>query len=171
MRAMKLVRAVAPALSILVLAGLLAALAVVPAGAAPKPAFAPKTGTYLGTMTSSVGTGEISGQVGKEGKKYIVQTLLSSTETCENGLRFPGGVSLQVPLKGKSFSATESGSDSYTGGTATYKISGHFTSEKEFTGTASKTSAEGPKQPGSGTCSTGTMKFTLKFKTSKPLVQ
>lgn len=171
MRPMKLVRTATPALLIIAFAGLLVALAVAPAGAAPKAEFKPKTGTYLGTMSSSVGTGEISGQVAKEGKKYIVQALLSSTETCENGLRFPGGVNIPAPLKGRSFSATETGTDSYTGGTATFKVSGHFTSEKEFTGTASKTSSEGSKQPGSGTCTTGTIRFTLKFKTSKPLVQ
>jgi hypothetical protein len=166
---MKLVRTVASVLSILALAGLVAALAVAPAGATPKPAFAPKTGTYLGTMTTSSGTGEISGQVGKEGKKYTVQSLLSGTETCADGTRFPGGVSIAAPLQGKSFSSTETGTDSYTGGTATYRVSGHFTSEKEFSGTASKTSTEGSRMPDTGTCSTGTIKFKLKFKTSKPL--
>jgi len=49
-------------------------------------------------------------------------------------------------------------------------VSGHFTSETEFTGTASKTSTEGPRVPGSGTRTTGTIKFTLKFKTSKMIL-
>lgn len=166
---MKLVRVIVPALSTLVLVGLPAALGVAPAGAAAKPEFVPKTGTYVGTMTSAAGTGEVSGQVTKEGKKYVVLTLLSSTETCGDGTRFPGGVNIPAKLTGKSFSATESGTDSYTGGTATYKISGHFTSEKEFTGSGSKTSTEGSRMPGSGTCSTGNMKFTMKFKSPKLL--
>ena len=168
---MKLVRAVAPVLSILLLAGLFTALLVISAAAKPKPEFEPKTGTYAGTMTSSVGTGAIGGQVAKEGKKYMVMALLSTTETCANGTRFPGGVSIPATLKDRSFSAIETGTDAYTGGTATYKVSGHFSGEKEFSGTASKTSTEGSKMPGTGTCSTGTIKFTLKFKSSKPLVQ
>jgi hypothetical protein len=166
---MKLVRAVTPALSILVLTGLVVALAVAPAGARPKPEFKPKTGTYAGTMTSMAGNGAASGQVGKEGSKYIVQVLVSTTETCTNGAKYPAGVSIPVPVTGRSFSAEESGTDSYTGGTGTYKVTGHFTSEKEFTGTASKTSTAGPRQPDAGTCTTGPIKFTLKFKTSKPL--
>jgi hypothetical protein len=168
---MKLVRAVASALSILALAGMLVALAVTPAAAKPRPEFKPKTGTYIGTMTSSVGTGEIGGQVGKEGKEYIILALLSTTETCADGTRFPGGVSIPAPLQGKSFSATETGTDSYTGGTATFKVSGHFSSEREFSGTAGKTSTEGSRLPGTGTCSTGPIKFTLKFRSSKPMVQ
>jgi len=61
---MRLVRAVPSALSILVLAALL----VAPAGAKPKPEFKPKTGTYSGTMTTSSGSGTVSGMVGKEGR-------------------------------------------------------------------------------------------------------
>lgn len=167
---MRLVRAVTPALSTLALAtACVVALAVAPAGAKPKPEFKPKTGTYAGPMSSPAGNGEASGQVGKEGKKYIVQVLLSTTETCGSGVRFPAGVSIPVPLTGKSFSAEESGTDGYTGGTATYKVSGHFTSEKEFTGTASKMSTAGPRQPDVGTCTTGTIKFTMKFKSPKAL--
>jgi hypothetical protein len=166
---MRLVRAVPLTLSTLALAGLLVALAAAPAGAGPKPEFKPKTGTYAGTMSSPAGNGEASGQVGKEGKKYIVQVLVSTTSTCANGVKYPAGVSIPVPVSGKSFSGEESGTDSYTGGTATYKVTGHFSSEKEFTGTASKTSTAGPRQPDAGSCTTGTIKFTLKFKTSKPL--
>jgi hypothetical protein len=166
---MKLVRAVPQALSTLAVAGLVAALAVAPAGAKPKPDFVPKTGTYSGTMTTSAGSGEASGQVAKEGKKYLVQVLLSTTTTCQSGAKFVAGVAIPVPLTGKSFSGEESGTDSYTGGTATYKVTGHFTSEKEFTGTASKTSTAGPRQPDAGSCTTGPIKFTMKFKTSKPL--
>jgi hypothetical protein len=166
---MKLVRAVAPALSILILAVLAAALLVGPAGAKPAPEFKPKTGTYLGTMSGPAGKGEVSGQVAKEGKKYLVQALISTTQKCENGETVVAGVNIPATLAGKSFNATESGTDINTGGTATFKVSGHFTSEKEFTGTASKTSTSGPKRPDSGNCTTGTIKFTLKFKTSKPL--
>ena len=166
---MKLVRAVAPALSIPVLAGLLVALAVGPAGARPKPEFKPATGTYSGTMTSAAGSGTLSGQVAKEGKKYLVQVLVQSTQKCENGETVVAGVGIPATLSGKSFSATDSGTDINTGGTATFKVNGHFTSEKEFTGTASKTSTAGPRRPDAGNCTTGTIKFTLKFKTSKPL--
>jgi hypothetical protein len=164
---MKLVRAVSVSLSTLVLAGLLVALAVAPAGARLKPEFKPATGTYIGTMTSSVGTGQITGQVGKEGKKYIVQVLLSTTETCDDGARYPAGVEIPAPVQGKSFSAEETGTDAYSGGKATYKFNGHFTSEKEFTGTAGKSSEGSTKDPTIHSCTTGTIKFTLKFKTSK----
>ena len=96
--------------------------------------------------------------------------LLSTTETCDNGTRYPAGVEIPVTLQGKSFSAEESGTDAYSGGTATYRINGHFTGEKEFTGTAGKSSTGSTKDPTIHSCTTGTIKFTLKFKASKPPV-
>lgn len=165
---MKHARVIVPVLSILVLA-VPAMAASVAGGAGSPPTFVPKTGTYTGTMTSPAGSGEIGGQVTKEGKKYIVRVLVSTVQTCADGTRYPAGVAIPSTLKGKSFSATESGLESRSGGTATYKISGRFTTEKAFTGSASKEVTAGPQLPAAGACSTGTVKFSLKFKSSAPL--
>lgn len=134
------------------------------AGAANAATFTPKTGMYSGTLTTATGTSKISGQVGKEGKKYIVQVLASTTATCADGSLVPAGVGIPAKLQGKSFSATESGKDSRSGGTATWTISGHFSSEKAFTGTAKKEISAGPLLPEQGACSTGTVKFSLTRK-------
>jgi hypothetical protein len=166
---MKLVRAVTLVLSILALAGLLVALAVAPAGANPKASFKPKVGSYAGTVSIEGAKAPVLGQVAKEGKKYIVQVLGSTTETCDNGVTYPAGFGLPVTFTGKSFSLEEEGSDSYTGGTATWKINGHFISEKEFTGSASRTSVGSTKDTTIHSCKMKNVKFTLKWKTSKPL--
>ncbi len=169
MRGMKLVRAVAPVLSILVLAGLVAAVAVAPAGAKPKPSFVPKVGSYMGTVTIDGTSAPVVGQVAKEGKKYLVQVLGSTTETCDNGATYIAGFGLPVTVTGKSFSLEEEGTDGLTGGTATTKINGHFTSEKEFTGRASRTSVGSTRDTTIHSCTMKNVKFTLKWKSAKPL--
>jgi hypothetical protein len=166
---MKLVRAVPPALSICVLVGLIAAVAVMPAAAKPKGGFVPKVGSYAGSVTiaGASGSAPVTGNVGKEGKEYFVQVLGSSTETCDNGATFPSGFGIAVPVTGKAFSVTEKGTDSFTGGQATYKISGRFSSESEFSGTASRTSVGSNKDTTIHSCTMKPAKFTLKWKSAK----
>ncbi|HTT94070.1 MAG TPA: hypothetical protein VMF55_05320 [Solirubrobacterales bacterium] len=168
---MKLVRAAAPVLSILVLAGLLAAVVAMPSAARPKASFKPKVGGYIGTVTIA-GAGAavpIMGNVFKEGKNYSVAVYGSSTETCDNGVVYPAGFSLPVPVSGKSFSVEETGTDSFTGGKATWKIAGHFTGEAGFTGSAGRTSVGSTKDTSIHSCTMKSAKFTLKWKTPKAL--
>jgi len=154
---MKLVRLLIAACAVLALCG-------VSAAAAKAPAFVPKPGAYAGTAKADGKTVPVTGAVVKQGNKYLVQVLLTATMTCDDGTQLQAGVGIPATLKGKTFSATESGKDSSTGGTATFKVSGRFSSAKAFSGTGSKDLSAGSLQPQLGACSTGTISFSLSKK-------
>jgi hypothetical protein len=132
---------------------------------APQPSFVPKTGNYVGTFTTKAGTNQATGKVTKVGLGYVVQVFITTTETCANGVTYSAGVGTTqgLPLKGRTFTYKESGPDSL-GGTATYDVRGSFSSEKAFSGTASKKITGVAADPSSGACETGPVSFKLHKK-------
>ncbi len=135
-----------------------------PVAAAGKPAFKPKIGEYTGTFSTASGTHPVTGQVAKQGGKYLVQVLISTTLTCADGSVQAGGVVIPAEIKGRAFSVTESGTDSRSGGIATYSLSGKFSSETAFAGTAKKEIVAGKLLPEQGACTTGPITFKLHKK-------
>lgn len=166
MKNARLVLLVSSILAVALSVGVAASAAGAPGGAKPKPAeFKPKVGDYVGTATApNSGTSRVTGQVAKEGRKYVVQVLIQATSVCTDGEQLNAGVGFPVSLNGKAFKATEAGKDVFTGGTATWTVSGSFTSETALTGKAKKESTAGPNRPEVGTCTTGDVKFSLHFK-------
>lgn len=130
-----------------------------------KPQFKPAVGEYVGTATyPNSGTTAVTGKVTKAKGKYYVQVFFGTVATCSDGSTVAAGIGIYPTVKGKSFSLTESGTDSRFGGTNTYKLSGAFSSTKAFSGTASKTTTADPSRPESKDCSTGSIRFSLHKK-------
>jgi hypothetical protein len=143
--------------------GLVLALGLVLASAsAGNGTFKPKVGEYKGTLTGPAGNIPTTGTVTKKGTKYTVQPLVGGQAECQSGLKLttvPMGI--VVPLKGKAFSATEKviGPNALT---FQVKVSGHFTSEKAFTGVASASSVPNPSLPTQDPCTVSPVKFSMK---------
>lgn len=154
---MKIVRLSLVALSVL-------AVCCASAATAKAPAFAPKPGAYAGTSKSGGKTVPVTGAVIKRGSGYLAQLLLPATMKCADDTELAVGMPIYATLKGKTFSVTERVEDNSTGGTATVKVSGKFTSAKAFSGTGSKDLSAGSVQPQLGACSTGPISFSLKLK-------
>jgi hypothetical protein len=130
-------------------------------------AFVPKTGKYSGTYTTSLGTVPSTGTVEKTGGKYLVQAGAASQAKCSDGTilsTVPLGV--QAPVKGKTFTVSQEVNVASGAVPMTFvvKLSGHFTSEKAFTGTVSGESTPLAGSTTSPTCTTGTVSFSLKRK-------
>src|ERR1700754_774630 len=125
--------------SLLVAGAAALAIAIVPAAdAAKKKPIKPKAGTFAGTQTNSAGTTKTTGFVGKNGKSYEVRVMLNAKLKCSDGVEGPSGAGTLATIKKGKFSASQTVQDSRFG-TATYKISGKFSSATAFKGTASKT--------------------------------
>ncbi|HVO54392.1 MAG TPA: hypothetical protein VMT37_08265 [Solirubrobacterales bacterium] len=151
-------------ISSLVLGLLLAASAV--GKPDKKPPFKPSTGDYVGTADyPNSGTQPVTGKVTKAKGKYYVQVFFNTVAKCSDDTQVVAGIGIYPTVKtNKTFSLTESGTDSRTGGTNTYKLNGKFTGAKAFTGTASKTTTADPARPESKDCTTGNIGFSLHRK-------
>jgi hypothetical protein len=119
------------------------ALAAASAAAKPKPAFAPHTGAYTGTLITEGQSRPESAQVGKKGTKYSVVLTISTFAECNTQIG-PTPVplvlsNLTVPVKGKAL--TFAGNVPTSGGSGlgdvAVKIKGNFTSPTAFTASAS----------------------------------
>jgi hypothetical protein len=128
----------------------LAALFVTAAAAAPKSAFAPKAGSYSGTVATEGNNSHGSALVVKKGASYSVVESIPFGSTCETKygpvftpLQTPD---LKMPVKGKAFTYTGEVPTGGSGlGKMKVKIKGHFTSASAFTATAT---AEVPYEAG-----------------------
>jgi hypothetical protein len=119
-----------------------AAIAAAAAAAKPKPAFAPQTGPYTGTLTSEGHSHSQLAQVGKKGAKYSVVLTISTFAECNTQFG-PSDVplivsQLTVPVTGKAlaFSGNVPTSGGSGLGGVAVKISGHFTGPTAFNATA-----------------------------------
>jgi len=138
-----------------------AAIAVASAAAKPKPAFAPQTGSYTGSVTvEGSELPAITVPVAKEGKKYVVKLSIEAGAHCADGSPVFLPVKVSAPVKGKTFKATENtttGTPIGVSTSVTAKVSGHFTGTSAFAGTAS-VEASGETESG---CA-GSVSFSFK---------
>jgi hypothetical protein len=78
--------------------------------------------------------------------------------------RYNTGVGFKIEIKGRSIAAVETGTDSMTGGTAKYTITGSFSAPNAFSGTAKKEVTGSSKDPSPHSCKTPTVKFSFHAK-------
>jgi hypothetical protein len=153
---------------VLLVVGCVALLAlgvVASASAGGKGGFVPKAGKYSGTFNNGTATAPATGTVAKTGKKFTVQALVGTAAKCSNGLVLVGvPLGVVAPVVGRTFKLTEEIEIPSAEGPRiwTVKLSGHFTSEKAFTGSVSASSPPIAGISISPSCATPNVTFTLK---------
>lgn len=147
-----------------------AAILAAPAGAKPKPAFAPKLGTYGGDSIAGSKSHSVVAKVTRKGSKYTAEVEVAFPATCsntENGFTGPSELIYKVPAKVEGHAISFKGNSVDTLGilhplASTVTLNGRFTSDSKFTATASVTApAEGTES--NVTCSAPAVRLPFQF--------
>jgi hypothetical protein len=151
----------------------LSAVAIVagPAGAKPKPAFAPKAGTYSGDSFAEGKTHSVFAQVKKKGSKYSAEVEIAVPAKCtstESPTPLPTELLFKVPaqIKGRSISFKANSVDAmqivgYQVASA-ITLNGRFTSPSAFSATVS-VQAPAPGVESEVHCSVPPTKLKFEF--------
>lgn len=154
------------------LAALVVALAAVgasSAGAKPKAAFAPKTGSYEGKGNFGAEQPNEVARLVKSGSAYSLEVGLDAPAECEDkalGASVPEllTIKVKVPVKGKTFSFKGKAPvrSVLEGQSAEVTLSGHFTGESAFTATVKSSVSVEAGNPSSTSCTIPTGTLTMK---------
>lgn len=146
------------------------AIAVAPAGAKPRKAFAPKLGGYGGDSIAGGKSRSVVAKVTKKGAKYSAEVEIAFPAMCtnsENGLTVPSELIYKVVAQVKGHAISFKGNSADTLGilyplASTVTLNGRFTSDSKFTATASvKAPAEGTES--NVTCSAPAVRLPFRF--------
>jgi hypothetical protein len=157
--------------ALLSLAVLAAAILVGPAGAKPKPAFAPKVGTYSGDSFAEGKTHSVFAKVTKKGTKYAAEVEIAVPAKCtstENPTPLPTELLFKVPPQIKGHSISFKGNSVDVMQIVGYQVPSAISLSGRFTGNSAFTANVSVQAPAPGVesevhCSVPATKLKLEF--------